>query len=104
MNIYEKIGAAAGAWMLVIILLLIYFFDNYQFYKKQKKKLEKFDTNKSSVTNESGMELYIGDDISKIRRSLKYDIEDSFDNCIKIMIGILIALVLMVYTIFSIYN
>lgn len=102
MNIYEKIGAAIGVWMLIIILLLLVFFDDYQNYKKAKKKLENFDFNKTSVTNESGMELYIGDDISKIRSSLQFSKDTSFENCIKDMIGILISLVLMVYTIFSI--
>lgn len=99
MNIYDKIGII-GTFVLLIIPLLLVFLDNYQDYKKTKKKLENFDFNKSSVTNESGMELYIGDDISSIRKSLQFDEDNSFENCMKTMIGILISLGFIVYTIF----
>jgi hypothetical protein len=99
MNIYEKIGIIV-TFVLAIIPLLLDFIDNYQNYKKTKKKLENFDFNKSSVTNESGMELYIGDDISSIRKSLQFDEDKSFENCMGNMIGILISLGFIVYTIF----
>jgi hypothetical protein len=99
MNIYEKIGIIVTL-LIAIIPLLLDFIDNYKEYKKTKKKLENFDFNKSSVTNESGMELYIGDDISSIRKSLQFDEDKSFENCMGNMIGILISLGFIVYTIF----
>ena len=98
-SIYEKIGIIV-TFVLAIIPLSLDFIDNYQNYKKTKKKLENFDFNKSSVTNESGMELYIGDDIPKIRKSLEFSNESSFENCMKDTIGILIPLGFIVYTIF----
>lgn len=100
MNIYYKIGII-GTFVLIIIPLLLVFLDNYQDYKKTKKKLEKFDLDESSsVTNESGMELYIGDDISSIRNSLKFHEDKTFETCMQTMIGILISLGFIVYTIF----
>lgn len=99
MIIYEKIGIIV-TFVLAIIPLLLDFIDNYQDYKKTKKKLENFDFNKSSVTNKSGMELYIGDDISSIRKSLQFDEDKAVENCIRNMIGILFSLGFIVYMIF----
>ena len=100
MNIYEKIGIIV-TFLLVIIPLLIVFIDNYKEYKKTKKKLENFYLDESSsVKSESGMELYIGEDISSIRKSLEFSNDNSFENCMKTMIGILISLGFIVYTIF----
>lgn len=99
-SIYEKIGIIV-TFVIAIIPLLLDFIDEYKNYKKTKKKLENFYLDESSsVKSESGMELYIGEDISSIRKSLEFENDDSFENCMKNMIGILISLGFIVYTIF----
>jgi hypothetical protein len=99
-SIYEKIGIIVTL-LIAIIPLLLDFIDNYKEYKKTKKKLENFYLDESSsVKSESGMELYIGDDIPNIRKSLEFSNDKSFENCMKDTIGILIPLGFIVYTIF----